>query len=463
MEFLSSTLSSTFYFILVVGILVFIHEFGHFIAARISKMRVDVFAVGMGFRLFGWNKKTGFTFGALPKEFDGEGNCDYRLSAFPIGGYVKIAGMIDESMDTDFVQSEPQPWEFRSKNAFLKAFTISAGVIMNALLALVIFTSITLTEGTYHNGTTIVGYVQKGSVSEAIGLREGDKIISVNNVRVFTWQDMLRQLSYTDLGSSRKLEIIRDGNVATMYADGSLLVKSLSGEKPLGLAPNNAFVFLTGVETVKQAGKAGLREGDTVLTMNAVPIKTLTQFQSIVKEHKEKAMEVVYKRNADTIKVNVTPDASGIIGVGISEGFYGKTIHRSYGLFEAIQIGYDDCVNASSMFFNTFAQIFKGNMSVKQSLGGPILIAKSASQRADMGIVSFMHFVALLSITLAIVNILPIPALDGGHLIFIIIEAIIRREVPLKFKMMVQQAGLAFVVLLMVFMFYNDITRVFGL
>ncbi len=458
MEFLSST----FYFILVVGILVFIHEFGHFIAARISKMRVDIFAVGMGFRLFGWNKKTGFTFGALAKDFDGEGNCDYRLSAFPIGGYVKIAGMIDESMDTDFVQSEPKPWEFRSKNAFLKAFTICAGVIMNALLALMIFTFITLSQGTFHNGTTVVGYVQKGSVAELIGLKEGDKIASVNDVKVYTWQDMLSQLAFKDFGKSRKLEIIRDGNPATMYVDGNQLVKAVSGEKQLGLAPYNAYVFLTGVETVKQAGKAGLQEGDTVLSMNAIPMKSLSQFQMMVKANKEKAIEVVYKRRADTVKVSVTPDATGIIGVGLSDGFYGKVIHRTYSVFEALGIGFDECVSSSSMFFNTFTQIFKGNMSVKQSLGGPILIAKSASQRAEMGFISFLHFVALLSITLAIVNILPIPALDGGHLIFIIIEAIIRREVPIKFKMMVQQAGLAFVVLLMVFMFYNDISRVFG-
>lgn len=459
MEFLSST----FYFVLVVGILVFIHEFGHFIAARMSKMRVDVFAIGMGFRLFGWNKKTGFTFGSLPADFDGEGNCDYRLSAFPIGGYVKIAGMIDESMDADFVQSEPKPWEFRSKNAFLKAFTISAGVIMNALLAVMIFTFITLSEGTFHNGTTTVGFVQSGSIAESIGLQENDRILSVNDIKVFTWQDMLQNLALTDFGGSRKVEIKRGENNIVLYVDGSKLVKAVSGEKPLGLAPYNAYVLLTGVETVKPAGKAGLKEGDTVISMNSIPVKSLVQFQSIVKAHKEKPMTVVYKRASGLDSTNVTPDASGLIGVGISEGFYGKIIHRTYGLMEALSIGTTECVNSASMFFNTFGQIFQGNMSVKQSLGGPILIAKHASQRADMGLVSFLHFVALLSITLAIVNILPIPALDGGHLLFIIIEAIIRREVPIKFKMIVQQAGLAFVVLLMAFMFYNDITRVLGI
>ena len=129
--------------------------------------------------------------------------------------------------------------------------------------------------------------------------------------------------------------------------------------------------------------------------------------------------------------------------------------------FESIGLGWNETVSSVDVFFSTFGQIFKGNISVKQSLGGPILIAKSATQRAEMGLISFLHFIALLSVTLAVVNILPIPALDGGHLIFIIIEAIIRREVPIKAKMVVQQIGLGIIILLMVFMFYNDINKSF--
>lgn len=459
MEFISSLV----YFILVVGILVFIHEFGHFIAARISRMRVDVFAIGMGFRLFGWNKKTGFTFGKLPDDFDGEGNTDYRLSAFPIGGYVKIAGMIDESMDTDFVQSEPKPYEFRAKNAFLKAFTISAGVIMNAILAVAIFTFIAVYQGSYHNGTTSVGYVEKNSIAEQIGLKVGDRVLAVNENKVFTWQEMLEQMIKRDLGTSKRVEINRDGRNLILSVDGDRMVQALGNAKPLGLAPFNQYVFLNSVETLKRAGKAGLKDNDTILSINSEPIKTLTQFVRIISSNKEKQVQMVCKRRADTLTLAVTPDAQGLIGVGIAEGFTGPIIHKTYDLFSAISLGTKETYNASKDFFDTFKQIFKGNISAKQSLGGPILIAKSAAQRAELGIVSFLHFVALLSITLAVVNILPIPALDGGHLLFIIIEAIIRREVPIKIKMLVQQIGLGIIILLMVFMFYNDISRVFGL
>ncbi len=123
------------YFALSIGILVFIHEFGHFAAAKLCGMRVEVFAIGFGRRLIGWNKKTGFTFGALPKDFEGEGNTDYRLSMLPLGGYVKISGMVDESFDTKFADKQPQPYEFRSKPIWQKIFVITAGVVMNLMLA----------------------------------------------------------------------------------------------------------------------------------------------------------------------------------------------------------------------------------------------------------------------------------------------------------------------------------------
>src|SRR5690606_20370944 len=139
MEFLNSL----FYFIIVIGILVFIHEWGHFIAARLTGMRAEVFSIGMGKRLFGWNRINGFTKGDLPKDWNGGNHTDYRVSLLPIGGYVKISGMVDEGMDNDLGETEPKEYEFRSKNALQKAFVLSAGVIMNFLLAVLIFSWIT--------------------------------------------------------------------------------------------------------------------------------------------------------------------------------------------------------------------------------------------------------------------------------------------------------------------------------
>lgn len=456
-------LSSVFYFIIVIGILVSIHEFGHFLAARISGMRVDTYAIGMGYRLFGYNKRTGFTFGPLPKDYVENGFCDYRLCAFPIGGYCKIAGMIDESMDTNFTKTEPQPWEFRSKNAFLKSFTICAGVMMNFLLAIAIFAGIALSEGAFLNPTTEVGYVAHGTVAERIGFLKGDRIIAINNHKTSTWEEMIELLALRDMGSSREIIVKRNGENKKLYANGDLLVKAITGTVPMGLSPKNAFILLNDVETIKPAGRAGLRGGDTVIAVNGETVSSVRRFQQLIKENKSKVVNFAFKRGSGIDSVQVTPDGEGLIGVAISEGFYGSKVHKTYSVLEAVGIGWDETCQMVKMFFSTFAQIFKGNMSVRQSLGGPIMIAQSASQRANMGLVSFLHFVAMLSVSLAIINILPIPALDGGQLVLIIVEAIIRREVPLKAKMVIQQVGIYFIIGLTILVFYNDIARILGI
>jgi len=173
------------YFAITIGILVFIHELGHFLAAKMTGMRADVFAIGFGKRLFGYNKKTGFSFGDLPKDFDGEGHTDYRLSLLPLGGYVKIAGMVDESFDTEFADKEPQPYEFRAKNFWQKTFVITAGVVMNLLLAIFIFWGANYFKGKPVTLTTTVGYVRPDSPADSLGFKRGDIVESVNDVTVF--------------------------------------------------------------------------------------------------------------------------------------------------------------------------------------------------------------------------------------------------------------------------------------
>ena len=153
----------TIAFIIVIGVLVFVHELGHFLAAKWTGMRADVFAIGMGPRVFGWNRKLGFTFGKVPADLDLHGGTDYRLCALPIGGYVKILGMVDESMDTDFAGLPPQPYEFRSKKNWQKAFVLSAGVIMNFILAILVFWLLPLFYGHEEMATTRVAWVDPSS------------------------------------------------------------------------------------------------------------------------------------------------------------------------------------------------------------------------------------------------------------------------------------------------------------
>lgn len=453
--------SSLFYFGIVIGILVFIHELGHFLAARLSGMRTDTFAFGMGPRLFGYNRINGFTFGKLPDNWEGNGHCDYRFCAFPIGGYVKVAGMVDESMDTEFAKSEPKEWEFRSKNFLQKLFTLSAGVIMNVLLAIFIYFGINLVEGKTIIHTTTVGYVEQNSIAEKIGLIEGDIILAVNDIAVNSWDDVLEFLALKNLGDSKTITVRRNGKNISLNADGKGLLKAVTGSIPLGLVPEKTIIVAGNVLTNSNAEKAGLQAGDTILTVNDEAITAFPKLTSILSKFKEKNVAIVVKRNNSKVELDALVDVTGKIGFAPLVIINAPRVKVDFGIVEAMTSAVERTYGFGLMFINSVKQIFKGNISAKESLGGPIMIAKSARDYAMFGLEAFLNFIAMLSITLAIINILPLPALDGGHIVFITIEAITRRELPLKLKIAVQNIGLVLLLALMAYVFYNDITRLF--
>ncbi len=468
-------ISSLFYFIIVIGVLVLIHEFGHFIAARISGMRTDVFSIGMGTRLFGWNRITGFTFGPMPRkknedgtdsedEIDLNGHCDYRIAVFPIGGYVKIAGMVDESMDTDYVETEPQPWEFRSKNTFQKAFVISAGVIMNIILAYFIFSGIIFFKGESVASTTTVAYVQPKSIAAKAGILPGDKILSVNGNQVSDWNTLSEKMRLDDFGKDKLIKYERNGEKFETKADGEEIVKSMVNAQGndysiFGMTPDKLLTILTAVDKIQPAGKAGMKAGDTILSVDGEAINSFKEFQDILQANKSKPFVMSWKRDSKILSDTITTNSKGMIGVALNDLYTGKKATKEFGLGQSLTMGFSQTYRAMDLFVSSIAQIFKGNISVKKSLGGPIAIAVASSDQAKKGIVNFLNFMALLSISLALINIFPFPALDGGHLVFIIIEAVIRREVSVNVKMRIQQFGIIILLALMAFIVYNDISR----
>ena len=452
-------LSDIFYFIIVIGILVLIHELGHFIAARLTGMRAEVFSIGMGWRLFGYNKINGFTFGKLPDDIDLQGHTDYRVAAFPIGGYVKIAGMVDESMDADFSSKPPEKYEFRAKNPLQKAFVLSAGVLFNVILAITIFAGIIFFNGEQTMDTTTVGYVKKESVGDLLGLEQGDRIISINNVPVNNWNDVIKILTTEKFGKNRVVEVLRDNEKVTIQADGSQFIRLLSEQKTLGIEPENTRTIVLAAIFDKPAQKAGLKKDDTIYSINSEPIGSVSQFVDILKANPNKNLFVQWKRGNEILGDSIKPDEKGTIGVQIAQIYLGKTSIKEYGFIESLAFGWNQTVSSVNLLFSSIGQIIKGNMSFRESIGGPIMIAKQAGQQAERGIISFLSFVALLSVSLAVLNILPFPALDGGHLIFVIVEAIMRREVPVKVKMAIQQGGLIILLLFMAFVVYNDLMR----
>lgn len=432
-------LETLFYFIVTLGILVFVHEFGHFIAAKLCRMRVDRFSIGFPPRAFG--KQIGET--------------DYCVSWIPIGGYVKIAGMIDESFDTDYLDRPPEPWEFRSKPVWQRMIVISAGVIMNLLLAIVIFWGINYYQPRQIRETTEIGYVVEKSPADEAGLREGDKILQVNGRPVQNWEDVLNGIYLEGAGNDVPITVQRNGQ------DVQRVLKRIDLANPtpvsLGLLPAKTEIAVGVVEPGMPADKLGLKPMDVFVVMDGQPIRDDEKVRSIVKAHAGKPLSVEWTRNGQPMSGTTTPTDDGRIGISFGAHYTGPSTTVQYTLLEAFPRSLTEFVSITKVFIHQIGQLITGKTAFSQSVGGPIKIAQMATQSAEMGVIAFFGFMAMLSISLALLNILPVPALDGGHLIFLVYEGIFRREIPVKVKLGIQRAGFFLLLAFMAFVVYNDI------
>lgn len=427
------------YFIITVGVLVLVHELGHFIAAKSFGMKVDTFSIGFPPRAFG--KKIGET--------------DYCVSWIPLGGYVKIAGMIDESFDTDFVNSPPQANEFRSKPMYQRIVVVSAGVIMNFLLTFLIFYGINLANGKLYHATTTIGYVEPNSIAEKIGFRSGDNLISVNNKALNNWEDVQTDFYLEDIATSLSVKLNRSGQIVSVTVPKGVV----KPDEQLGIYPDHMNAVVGLVDPSMPASKAGLQPRDIILSIDNYPITTNAQVVDLIKRSKGKVVELLVTRGSEQKQIRVVPNSDGKIGIEIGMQYTGPVEKFDYNVLTAIPAGFDQTVGATALLIQSVARMVTGEVSFTRSIGGPIKIAQLATQSAEMGIISFLGFMALLSISLAVLNILPIPALDGGHLAFLVYESIFRKEVPTKIKLFAQQIGFALLLLFMAFVIYNDIVH----
>ncbi len=230
-------------------------------------------------------------------------------------------------------------------------------------------------------------------------------------------------------------------------------------EEGFGLFPTNIKVLVSDVITTWPAGRSGIKSGDTLVAINNTLINNKLQFISIVEKNPGKKLFIEWNRNSMILSDTIVPNEEGKIGVTISDVYTGNIIIKHYNIVESIFIGFKQTISVLNLLYNSVARMIEGKVSVKQSIGGPIFIAKNASQQAELGLANFLTFTALLSISLAIINILPFPALDGGHLLMTLIEGLIRREIPLKLKIAFQQIGVFLLIALIIFIFYIDLTR----
>jgi len=445
----------TFYFILTIGILVFIHELGHYLAARACKMRTDVFAIGFGKRLFGWNQINGFTVGSLPEDLDMQGHTDYRIALLPLGGYVKISGMVDESFDNSFANTEPKPYEFRAKPTYQKLFVISAGVLMNLLLAIVIFSGINYFQGNQIIKTTTVGVVEESSLAYEAGFRTGDKVTSINDEQITDWRAILTSLFINESGTTKTVSVQRDSTIASftipekVFGDAAQLQYFL----PIG----DVKTIIGSVIEDSPANDAGIMAGDIFISINNYEIMSRLDVKRIISTNANNELPIVLLRGSDTVQTAVTPGLSGEIGISFGEKYVGPIEYEQYSFFAAIVSGVEDIVQYVAVTFVYMGKVIFGELEVAQAFGGPVKIAQFATQAADEGMIPYLRFLAVLSLSLAILNILPFPVVDGGHFVIILLEGIFRREIPIKIKIAIQNFGFILLLMLMAFIIYSDI------
>jgi regulator of sigma E protease len=433
------------YFLITIVILVFVHEFGHFAAAKLCKMRVDKFYLFFDF----FNLKI-FKFV--------KGDTEYGLGVFPLGGYVKVAGMIDESMDKEFVNQPPQPWEFRSKPVWQRMFVITAGVIMNTILAFAIFYTINLVEGKTKMETNVIGFVTQGSIASKYNIQPGDRIVSINGHPVQFWDDVRGNIFIESMGEDVSLRVERNGSVRDIFISKDEL-KDLA-ERTFGVFPEKMTPEIQQVADKRPAKVMGLQVGDLITEANGEKIAHSQQFVDVIKGNAGKDISIKWMRGGSEMSGTVKPDADSTIGIGI--GKYTGTVKTiKYNVISAIPQGASDLWHYGVVLFvKSMWKIIKGDIAFSKAVGGPVKIAQYAGQSAEGGLLSFLGFMAMLSITLAIINILPFPALDGGHFMFLLYEGIFRKPVSHKIQIVVQNVGFIILMAFMAFVVYNDIIHI---
>ncbi len=447
-------LSTIFFFIVAIFILVTAHELGHFLTAKLFGMRVDKFYIGFDFfdlRL--WKKKIGET--------------EYGLGLFPLGGYVKIAGMVDESFDTNFQSDEPQAWEFRAKPVWQRLIVLAGGVGMNIILAIVIFIGITLAIGESRTSVNNPAFIEKGSAFATMGMQTGDRLQLANGKPVTSWEEALAPELFT--ARSLNYTLLRDGKSITIEAPSNIM-SSINAQKSLGIRPIVPPVIDEVLKNMP-AGNAGILPGGLITAINGKAVSDWTEVVGIISLNAGKRLTLTWqhskntqgkKINAETIRAEgttfvttVVPNPSGKIGISLKQTV--ESEHRKLSLPESIVSGINQTWKMSAMTVQGFVKIFTGQEDFRKSVGGPIKIAKIASQSAEQGPVSFLYFLSMLSISLAIINILPVPALDGGQFVLNAIEGIIHREIPFAVKMRIQQIGMMLLLALFAYILFNDI------
>jgi regulator of sigma E protease len=430
-------------FVMSLSILVIIHELGHFILAKLFKTRIEKFYLFFDpwFSLFKYKK----------------GETEYGIGWLPLGGYVKISGMIDESMDKEQLKQPPQPWEFRSKTSWQRLLIMTGGVVFNFISAILIYVFVLFIWGETYLPTANVKYgIVTDSVGFAIGLRNGDKILSIDNQQV---ENFLQITSDIVLNNRKTIQVERGGQIVNIEIPREYVPKLLKGKGQIDPRIPFAPYVITSFEKESPAKAAGVLHQDEVIGLDGKIFIYFDEFQKYLFDNKDRTLVINILRKGENLNIPVNPTSSGLLGIRRAGSpvqiFDLRTI--KYGLLQSFPAGINKGYKTVRDYMKQFKILFSRHSKAYESLGGFITIGNIFPGVWDWQ--SFWNLTAFLSIILAVMNILPIPALDGGHVIFLLFEVITGRKPSDKFLEYAQIAGMIFLLSLLIFANGNDILR----
>ena len=427
--------------ILSLSILVVLHELGHFIPARLFKTRVEKFYLFFD----PW-------FSLVKKKI---GNTEYGIGWLPLGGYVKISGMIDESMDKDQMKKDPEPWEFRAKPAWQRLIIMLGGVTVNLLLGIFIYSmTLYVWNDTYLKNDNVVNGVICSDFAKEIGFKDGDKIIAVDGLGVDRFMDISKNMVLRD--DSFIVDVLR-GEAFERVEIGDNFIKHWknSGKKLLFSPRTN--VEVASIEKNSSSEKAGILPGDVLLSINGVETEFFDDFRKELLKNKSEVITLGLDRNGNYKTVQVEVSKNGTIGFVLNHSLQYSV--EKFGFFESFPAGYNLAMSRLGEYISQFALIFNTDNDLAGEMGGFGAIGNMFPSDWDWH--RFWDLTAFLSLMLAFMNLLPIPALDGGHVVFLLYEIVVRKPAPEKVMEYAQITGMIILFSLLIFANGNDILRMF--
>lgn len=424
-------------FILIISVLVILHELGHFLPAKYFKTKVEKFYLFFDVKFSLFKKKIGDT--------------EYGIGWLPLGGYVKIAGMIDESMDTEQMKQEPQPWEFRSKPAWQRLIIMTGGVIVNFLLAWVIYTMMLFNNGdTYIPSDSLKYGIVVDSIGEQLGLRTGDQILAVDDKKTRKFNEAVLDIILGD-----EVTVRRDGQEITVPLSdaGKETVFATQGRSFLGYRSK---AIINKVQPNSVAEKAGILPGDEIIGVNGQETKFWDEFRAKIGESANQHLDISVLRNGKTEHLELTVPEEGVIGIELD--LTDLRFTDNYSFLAAIPAGYNRTIQVLTDQIRQFKVIFNTKTGAYKQVKGPIGIVEMMPETWNWTF--FWGFMAMFSVWLAFLNILPIPALDGGHVMFLLYEIISGRKPSEKVLETGQIIGFVILMGLMLLIFGNDIWNI---